>query len=124
MKSWESHFGLGSKLSRSDAASSMLGFSDGGVDGLMVLAGVLAVVFVVVPLLLFGIELIILGLVLALGIVGRSLFGKPWTVAAARPGDREPVALWRVRGWRQSARLIDRICVDLEARGQLPSDVP
>jgi hypothetical protein len=83
-----------------------------------------SVVFIVVPLLLFGIELILLGSILAVGLVGRSLFGKPWTVAATRTGEEAPVALWRVREWLASNELIDQICIDLEVRGQLASDFP
>lgn len=93
-------------------------------SGLLLLAGVLAVVFIVVPLLLFGVELIILGAVLAVGVVSRSLLGKPWTIAATRDGVGAPAALWRVNGWRASRELIDQICVDLESRGQLASEFP
>jgi hypothetical protein len=115
---------LGSVLSDSDG--SFLDVFD-GLDlesGLVVLALVAAVALVVVPVVLFGVELIILGCLLAVGVLGRSLFGKPWTIAATRGREEVPSALWRVKGWRASGELISQICVDLEARGQLASEFP
>jgi hypothetical protein len=115
---------LGSVLGDSD-----VGFLDvfDGLDlesGLVLLALVAAVALVVLPLVFFGVELIILGCLLAVGVLGRSLFGKPWTVAATRGREEVPAALWRVKGWRASGELISQICVDLEARGQLASEFP
>ncbi len=124
MKSWERRSELGSRLT--DGGSSVFDIFDGGdVEAALIgIAVILAIVFIVVPLLLFGIELILLGFILAIGLVGRSLFGKPWTVAATRTGEETPVALWRVKGWRASNELIDHICIDLEVRGLLASDFP
>lgn len=93
-------------------------------SGLVLVAAALALAFILVPLLLFGLELIIVGFVLAIGVLGRSLFGKPWTVAATRAGAAAPAALWRVQGWRASSELINQVCIDLEARGQLASEFP
>lgn len=109
-----------------DGDASVLDVFD-GLDlesGLLLFAGVLGVVFIVVPVLLFGVELIIIGAVLSVGVVSRSLLGKPWTIAATRDGTATPAAMWRVTGWRASRELIDQICVDLESRGQLASEFP
>jgi hypothetical protein len=80
--------------------------------------GALAVV--VIPLLLFGIELIVLGLVIAAAIVGRALLGRPWIVQARRVGGATPALTWNVTGWRRSARLIDEVAGAL-ADGRDPS---
>ncbi|HWD69181.1 MAG TPA: hypothetical protein VG293_03240 [Solirubrobacteraceae bacterium] len=124
LKSWRWRLGIGSKLADGDVG--VLDAFD-GLDlesGLVLLAAAAAIVLIVVPLLLFGVELIIVGCALAIGVVSRSLFGKPWTVAATRDGAAIPAALWRVRGWRASSELIEQICIELEARGRLASDFP
>ena len=68
-----------------------------------------------IPLLLFGIELILLGLVIAAGITGRTLLGRPWIVKAAPLAsdaqDRE--LSWSMVGWRRSNRLIDEVVASL-----------
>ena len=124
MKTWEWRTRLGSKLVEADGSG--LDVFD-GLDlesGLVLLAGVLALAFIVVPVVLFGLELIIIGCLLAVGVLSRSLFGKPWTIAATRSGARAPAALWRVKGWRASSELIGQVCVDLQVRGQLASEFP
>jgi hypothetical protein len=40
---------------------------------------------VVIPLLLFGIELLIVGLLIAAGILSRGLLGRPWVVRGPKP---------------------------------------
>jgi len=67
------------------------------------------IVFVVVPLLLFGIELIILGLVVAAGIIGRVLLRRPWLIRARSIGPPRQEMAWKVSGWRHSADAIDEI---------------
>jgi hypothetical protein len=96
----------------------------GGVDdfaaGIAILVGALVVAVVLIPLLLFGIELIIVGFVIAVGIAGRSLLGRPWVVQAT-PVDNPAGALsWKVRGWRRSRRLIDEVATSL-ANGLEPA---
>jgi hypothetical protein len=91
----------------------------GGLDdigiALLIVVAVVAVAVIVIPLLLFGVELIILGLVVAAGIVGRSLLGRPWIVQAIPVEDPAGVLVWRVIGWRRSARLIDEVAGSLGA---------
>jgi hypothetical protein len=127
MKSWAWRRGFGSRLADGDSGDMIISGLFDGVDledGLVVIAAGIALIFIVVPLLLFGLELIILGIVLGAGLVGRSLFGKPWTVTAAPSGDQTPAAVWRVKGWHRSAQLIDQICTDIEVRGKIVPDFP
>lgn len=70
---------------------------------------------VVIPLLLFGIELILLGLLVATGIVGRTLLGRPWIVHATPLASEAEGLTWRVVGWRRANRLIDEVAVSLGA---------
>jgi hypothetical protein len=108
------------KVPTSKAAAEALSMPDiGGMDDLAVALAVIlgAVVFAVIliPLLLFGIELILLGLVVAAGIAGRGLLGRPWIVEARRVSETAPALSWQVSGWRRSARLIDEVTAALSA---------
>lgn len=88
--------------------------------GGIVVAVIIAVI--VVPLLLFGIELIVAGLLLAVGIVARSMLGRPWIVLATPSANPAGALAWEVRGWRRSAQLIDEVSAELSA-GLTPSPV-
>jgi hypothetical protein len=103
-----------------DVAEAVLTIPDpGGLDdigaAILVFVGLVVVVFVVVPLLLFGVELIILGLVLAASIAGRALLGRPWVVQASPVEGDAQVMAWKVSGWRTSARAIGEVATALEA---------
>ena len=50
-----------------------------------------------------------LGLLIAAGIAGRTLLGRPWVVMATSTSDAAGAMTWRVVGWRRSARLIDEV---------------
>jgi hypothetical protein len=103
-------------------AAGMLDFD----SSLPVVLGLIAVavltVFVLIPLLLFGIELIALGLVISAGIFGRMLLGRPWTIEATNVRTGE-TRTWHVSGWRQSASTIDDITSTLSSGGALPPPV-
>ncbi len=108
----------------SDAAS-VAPLPDAGLledlaGGVAVLVGIVVFAVVLIPLLLFGIELIVLGLLIALGILGRGLLGRPWVVRATPDGGRGGALAWRVVGWRRSARVIDEVAASL-TNGQLPA---
>jgi hypothetical protein len=95
------------------------------VDGggtFLIIAAVVAVILVVLPLLLFGIELIIVGVVLAATLLGRVVAKRPWVIEARSldPWAADRVLEWRVTGWRRSQRLIDEIVSDL-ATGREPN---
>jgi hypothetical protein len=103
-----------------DVAEAVLTIPDpGGLDdigaAILVFVALVVVVFVVVPLLLFGVELIILGLVLAASIAGRTLLGRPWIIQAGPVDGDAQVMAWKVRGLRRSARVIGEVAVALEA---------
>lgn len=94
--------------------------SFGALIGGIVVAVVIAVI--VIPLLLFGIELIIAGLLLAVGIVARSILGRPWIVLATPSANPASALAWEVKGWRRSAQLIEEVSAELAA-GLTPSPV-
>lgn len=108
----------------SDAAWSMPMPDGGSLDdiglALLILVGVLVVAVILIPLLLFGAELILLGLAVAAGILGRGLLGRPWVVRATPHEDPANALTWRVVGLRRSARVIDEVTSAL-ASGLDPS---
>jgi hypothetical protein len=91
---------------------------------LLAFAAVVAVVLVLIPLLFFGLELIVLGVVLASGVIARTLLGRPWVVQATTIDavSAGRALEWRVRGWRRSQDLIARVTAELAA-GHDPSAV-
>jgi len=90
----------------------------GGLDelgvALLALLAVMIVAVVVIPLLLFGIELVLLGLLVAIGVIGRTLLGRSWIVCATPLAQGQELG-WRVVGWRRSNRLIDEVTYSLSA---------
>jgi hypothetical protein len=108
------------KTRAGDAAEAIFTVPDiGGLDDLgvavLVLLALMVVAVVVIPLLLFGMELILLGLVVAVGILGRTLLGRPWIVQATPLVADAQELSWRVVGWRRSTRLIEEVCASLSA---------
>jgi hypothetical protein len=96
----------------------------GGPDdfaaGIGILIGALVVAVVLIPLLLFGIELVLVGVLIAAGVVGRGLLGRPWVVEARCAENASRTLAWKVVGWRRSARLIDEVAASL-ANGRDPA---
>jgi hypothetical protein len=82
---------------------------------ILIIAAAIVVAVIVIPLLLFGIELIALGLVVAVSIAGRTLLGRPWVVQATPDDDSARTLTWRVVGWRRSRRLIAEVAASCEA---------
>jgi hypothetical protein len=107
-------------------AVSGLGQGVGGVDiqgGALVVVAALAAALVVIPLLFFGVELIILGVLLAAGVVSRVFRRQPWVIEAT---SSDPLTSgrqleWRVVGWRKSLKLIDQVVSDLAAGREPPA---
>jgi len=89
----------------------------GAVLVLIVLAVLLALL--VVPLLFFGIELIVVGLLVAAGVASRIALGRPWVVTATPKSDDTGALIWEVKGWRDSGQLIDKVAAEL-ASGVTP----
>jgi hypothetical protein len=67
-----------------------VGGPDDFADGIAILIGALVVAVALIPLLMFGIELILVGVLIAAGILGRGLLGRPCVVEARLR--REPLA--------------------------------
>jgi hypothetical protein len=92
-------------------------------DALLFVAAVIVVVLVVIPLLLFGFELILVGCVLAASLVGRLVLGRPWLIEArtVTPAGAGHVVQWKVSGWRKSNELVRTVAADLGAGRDLES---
>lgn len=92
---------------------------------LLVVAGLVVFVLVVVPIVFFGIELVILGALLSVGVIARTVLRQPWVIEAKAADPLTPGRQleWRVRGWRKSGELIARVASDLSA-GREPDDLP
>jgi hypothetical protein len=93
---------------------------------LLFIAAIIFMIFVGIPLLIFLVEtlLIIPALVFA-GVIGRVLFGRPWTIEAMRiepPGG--PTIAWNIVGWRASGRAAQRMTTLIHGAGIPPADPP
>jgi hypothetical protein len=102
-----------------------LGQGIGGVElqgGALVVVAIIAALLIVIPLVFFGVELIILGVVLAAGVVGRVLFRQPWLIEARTNDPLTPGRQleWHITGWRKSQELIETVISDLEAGREPP----
>lgn len=86
------------------------------------MVAVLAALLIVIPLLFFGIELIILGALLAAGAIGRVMLRQPWVIEAraSDPLTRGRRLEWHVIGWRKSQALIENVISDLAAGREPP----
>jgi hypothetical protein len=80
----------------------------------------IALVLFIVPALIFLLELLLVLALISLGVAGRVLFGRPWTVEAQRAGSDEAFE-WKVRGWRASDAKVAEVADQLEA-GLTPPD--
>ncbi len=90
--------------------------------GLAIIGAVFAIALVVIPILLFGLELILVGVVLAVGLTARIALGRPWTVEAHTVNLEPPRILeWQVAGWRRSNRVRAQVAAQL-AGGTNPTD--
>jgi hypothetical protein len=85
-------------------------------------AVVLLAVFLVLPALVFALELVVVVLVVALAALARVVFRRPWTVEARVEGTNEG-RQWRVAGWRASGDLVDTVAERIRATGRTASDV-
>jgi hypothetical protein len=74
----------------------------------------MAVLLILVPILLFGIELVIIGVALAIGLVGRFVFRQPWAVQALPVSGDAEIRSWKIVGWRNSGAFVDQIASELQ----------
>jgi hypothetical protein len=75
-----------------------------------------AAVLFVVPALIFLLELLLIVVVVALGLIGRLLLRRPWTIEAIEAGSGDRYE-WKVVGWRASGELLRSVANQLEATG-------
>ena len=81
----------------------------------IVLFAIAAVVFII-PALVFFAEVLVVVALVVIGVGGRVLLGRPWTVEAAADGDERSYE-WHTSGWRASGELRDTVARQLEATG-------
>lgn len=86
-------------------------------SGVLAVLALIAVVILValfaVPLVVFGVELVIVLAAAGLGLAGRLLLGRPWTLEARSDDGR---LVWReVAGWRDSREALDAMREDIAA---------
>jgi hypothetical protein len=86
-------------------------------EALLLATLVAILVLLLVPILFFGVELLIVGGVAAAGLAGRLVFRQPWIIearASVAPGVERRLE-WQIRGWRNSGRVLDGVASDLAA---------
>lgn len=92
-------------------------------EGLAIAAVALAVLLLLVfgglPILLALVDVVVVILLGLLGIAGRILLRRPWTVEAVGPDGT--TAEWRVVGWRASGELVREIKRRIEQGEPLPA---
>ncbi len=81
----------------------------------LLLVAIAAVVFIL-PALIFVAELVVILGFVGLGLVGRVLFGRPWTVEARVPGAGGAYE-WKTSGRRASRELVRSVADQLQATG-------
>jgi apolipoprotein N-acyltransferase len=82
---------------------------------LMAVAFVAFMIFVGVPLLIFLAESLLIIPTVVVGLAGRVLFRRPWTIEVLKEGGLGEAIPWEVVGWRASTRAIAQIVGNLEA---------
>jgi hypothetical protein len=106
------------KVNPSDAGEALFSVPDLGDDfaaGIALIVGAFVFAVVIVPLLLFGVELIILGFLIAVGVLSRTLLRRAWVVQATPSGEARPALAWKVIGWRRSGRVIGEVAAQLSS---------
>ena len=88
----------------------------------LLLFAVGAVLFIV-PALVFVVELLVVVAIVGIGLVGRVLFGRPWTIEARRLDDDRTYE-WKVVGWSESRERIEAIAERLRGTGIPPAEAP
>lgn len=81
----------------------------------LVLLAIAAVMFIV-PAVIFIVELLIVLLIVGVGLTGRVLLGRPWTVEAQQLATGSAYE-WKVTGWRASQDLVATIADQLRTTG-------
>jgi hypothetical protein len=85
--------------------------------GVLLAAGLVLIVFVLLPLLGVALELILLFALLSSGIVGRVVLRRPWIIEAKDLDDGDRSLTYAVKGWRRSGRAAADVAASIEAAG-------
>lgn len=75
-------------------------------------------VALLLPALVFAVELLLVLLLLLAGTIARVLFRRPWTVEARLKGTKQGRE-WKVVGWRASGELVDTMAERLRTTGRI-----
>ena len=94
--------------------------AEGIVVVLLIVAVVLFLIFVGIPLLIALGELLFIVVVAVVGVVGRVLLRRPWTVDAVDPAGTRHA--WSIVGWRSSRDARRFIADRIAATGSVPTD--
>ena len=79
----------------------------GGITVLLVVVGVILLLTVALPVVIFAVEVVILAVLAIAGLLGRVILRRPWTIVAR--SDRGEVRQWRVTGWGTAQAAVDDI---------------
>lgn len=85
-------------------------------------AAIAAIIFFVLPILIFLLDVVVVLAVAVAGIATRVLFGRPWKIVAATESGIGETHAWAVIGTRSSARAVDTVARDL-LNGRSPIDI-
>ncbi len=98
-------------------------FDVGGIDDVVavvvLIAAALLVVFVLFPLLIALLDVLLVVLLTIVGVIGRVVFRRPWTIEAV--GDDGSRYAWFVVGWKASRALVTELVDALRVGGPLPT---
>jgi hypothetical protein len=93
-----------------------LGFDDlfGAIAGVIALVVIGLFLFTVVfPLIALTLELILFVLLIAAGVIGRLVFGRPWRIEAATIGTPRLTREVKAKGLRGSREAIDDLATEI-----------
>lgn len=86
------------------------------LTAIAVLLVAIVAVILIIPALIFVAELLIVVGLVGLGLMGRVLLGRPWTVEAHMEGTDHTYE-WKARGWRASTELVQTLANHLRETG-------
>lgn len=94
--------------------------AEGIVVFLVIVALVLFLIFIGIPLLIALGELLFIVVLALIGVVGRVVFRRPWTVDAIDPAGARHA--WSIVGWRSSRDARRLIADRIATTGSVPTD--
>ena len=73
-------------------------------------------VVLVLPAVVFILELLLIATLVGLGVLGRVLLGRPWTIEARQKGADHALE-WRARGWQGSQEVLESVAQQIAVNG-------